>query len=259
MNGKTLQFGDVTREADVRMLDEMRDLLLDRDFARDANNRPLYYMYRDLYRSRDKEVIHDNDLRYDITVIPPAHLGREYVKTKGHYHPVAANGVQYPEIYEVIAGTAHYLLQKKANSGNSQSSLDRANGSSSSSGTITDVVVVDAEAGDKVIIPPGYGHITINPGDKPLKMANWVSSRFESQYQDMVEKRGGAYYETVAGDFVRNHNYDDVPNLRKADPAEVPDLKIRKKTPMYKLIRAPDNLAFLNRPHKFQWVFDDLY
>lgn len=241
MQKKTLNFGAVQRTPDVRMLDEMRDLLLDEEFAENADNRPLYYMYRDLYQAGDEETIRAHDLRYDITVIPPQQLGREYVKTKGHYHPEAAANTSYPEIYEVIAGEAHYLLQKKVD------------------GSVTDVVVVTASAGDKVIIPPGYGHITINPTDRRLKMANWVSRRFDSRYGDIERKRGGAYYETITGEFVPNPRYGDLPDPRVVEAQEVPDLNITRDRPMYRLVRTPDNLAFLNRPHKFQWVFDDLH
>ncbi|MDY6761991.1 MAG: glucose-6-phosphate isomerase family protein [Candidatus Nanohaloarchaea archaeon] len=242
MKNRTLKFGDVEREPDVRMLDEMCDLLLDQDWASEADDQALYYMYRDLYRDEHRDTIQDNDLRFDVTVIPPKQLGREYVKTKGHYHPDAENGVPYPEIYEVMAGKAHYLLQKR-----------------DESGAVVDVVVVAASAGDKVIIPPGYGHITINPGRQTLKMANWVSTRFDSQYGAIEENSGGAYYETVADEFLPNENYDDLPELRHAEPEQVPELGIRKEILMYTLIESPDSLAFLNRPHKYHWVFEDLY
>jgi len=102
--------------------------------------------------------MHENGIRYDITVIPPANPGGEYVKTKGHYHPENAAGVVYPELYEVMGGRAHFLLQKK--------SLD-------------DIALIEAHKGDIVVIPPGYGHVTINPTlDQKLTMANLVSTRF---------------------------------------------------------------------------------
>lgn len=241
MHGKTLRFGAVEREPDIRPLDAIRSFLMDREYARTANNRPLYYMYRDLYRAKDEEAIRANNLRFDVTVMPANHLGQEYVKTKGHYHPDAGHGVPYPELYEVMSGRAHYLLQKKGTDG------------------IEDVIVVKAKRGDTVIIPPGYGHITINPGTTTLKMANWVSSSFDSRYEDIEQKQGGAYYETITGEWVKNTNYDTVPDVRFAEPRPVPELKMTGDRPMYELIRAPDNLAFLNRPHKYTWLFENLY
>jgi len=43
-------------------------------------------------------------------------MGIEFVKTAGHYHPlIEGTGYTYPEIYEVLSGVAHYLLQKSEN------------------------------------------------------------------------------------------------------------------------------------------------
>jgi glucose-6-phosphate isomerase, archaeal len=95
---------------------------------------------------------------------------RRIVKTKGHYHPENAAGIGYPELYEVIEGVAHFLLQKK---------------------TLDHIALVKAVKGDIVIIPPGYGHVTINPSrDETLMMANLVSTAFVSEY---------AFYETRHG------------------------------------------------------------
>ena len=54
--------------------------------------------------------------------------------------------------------------------------------------SIKDVILVKAQQGDKVIIPPGYGHLTINASNKVLKMANWVARDFESIYSPIKEK-----------------------------------------------------------------------
>ncbi len=179
--GKSLEFGDVVREPDIRHAKDMGEVILDKDWLEENEEAELYYMYRDLWCKGDKENIHSENLRYDITVIPSRKMGREHVKTKGHYHPEAAQGVSYSEIYEVLEGEAHYILQKK------------------SSQKIEDVVLIEAEAGEKALIPPGYGHITINPSDEDLKMANWVDSTFDSIYEDILELGGGAYFELSDG------------------------------------------------------------
>lgn len=80
-------------------------------------------------------------------------------------------GVGYPEVYEVLEGRAHFLLQKK---------------------TLDDIVLVEAAKGDIVLIPPGYGHVTINPAqNETLTMANLVSTEFSSEYGFYDEMRGG--------------------------------------------------------------------
>jgi glucose-6-phosphate isomerase len=91
----------------VRTIGDMRSVLRDPDCRYDA---PLYFMYRDLARNEaDYAWLRKNSLRYDITEIPPANLCGEPVKTKG----IIIRGIlpgRVSEVYEVLAGTAHYLL-----------------------------------------------------------------------------------------------------------------------------------------------------
>jgi len=135
----------------------MEDVLFDKEWydATDARNDDLYYMFRDLAKNdSDLEVIKAHHLRYDITAIPPRMLGSEFTKTVGHYHPkIPGADVSYPEIYQVLEGSAIYLLQK-AESGDED--------------IVLDVAVVSAEKGDLVLIPPEYGHVTINAAETTL-------------------------------------------------------------------------------------------
>lgn len=234
-----MEFGEVVREPDVRLAEDMGEVILDKEWLKENKKADLYYMYRDLWKEGDKKIILSENLRYDITLIPPRKLGREYVKTKGHYHPEVVPGTSYPEIYEVLQGKAHYLLQKKST-------------------RIEDVVLLEAKSGDKAIIPPNYGHITINPSDEPLKMANWVDRRFDSIYEDILELGGGSYFELVGGKFVRNPNYKVVPELRRADPAELPEFGIESEKDMYELIQTPENLDFLSNPQNYENIFEQI-
>ena len=154
----------------------MKEVIFDQSWLAGAEDFELYYMYRDLFLSRaDKEKLLQQGLRYDITIIPPNMLGREYIKTAGHYHPLVPGGsVTYPELYEVLEGEALYLLQNQ---------------------DLSDVVAVYASAGDKVLVPPGYGHITINRSNKTLKMANFVARNFSSLYDPLQgEGRGSLLF-----------------------------------------------------------------
>jgi glucose-6-phosphate isomerase len=164
---------------DIRYIKDLESVLCDKGWLQEQENFEAYYMYRGI-----KE---EKGLRYDVTIIPFRMFGEEFPKTKGHYHPK-----QYGEIYTVLEGKAFYLLQKK---------------------DLSDVFVVEAEKGDFIVVPPGYGHITINPGKKDLKMANWVSPDFESEYGEMEEKNGAAYFYTING-WIKNANYKNASNLR---------------------------------------------
>ena len=95
---------------------------------------------------------------------------------------------------------------------------------------IKDVYAVKAKKGDVVIIPPYYGHITINPSKKEeLKEANWVDETCQNVYDLFIKKQGACYYYTNRG-WIKNKNYSRVPKLRFQRP----------------LKKIPENLDFLH-------------
>jgi len=175
--------GEQLKNPDIRYIEDMKEVLYDRDWLEKTDNFEAYYMYRGIKKKAG--------LRYDITEMPFKMFGREFPKTKGHYHPN-----DYGEVYQVLKGRAIYLLQDRE---------------------LEDVVTIETGPGEVVIIPPGYGHVTINPGPKTLKMANWVSPEFDSLYEPILEKKGAAYFHTTDG-WIKNPNYDKLPKIRKEEP-----------------------------------------
>lgn len=237
---RRLRFGGSLIEPEIRMLSDMNDVIYDQKWLKKSPDIELYYMYRDLALDEDdRRIMKKENLRYDITIMPPKMLGREYIKTLGHYHPlIQRTRLSYAEIYEVLKGKAHYLLQKLENS------------------RIKDVILIEADVNDKVVIPPNYGHITINPSKKELKMANFVNNKFSPVYDPIKEKHGGAYFELTDG-FKRNENYENVPELRKVKAKELSEHGFRRSDNMYFLIRKDvKKLEFLNKPQDHQWLFD---
>jgi len=189
-------------EPDIRRLFDLRDVAFDTAWFEDASDRDAYYMYRDLSLTpTDAETITRHQLRYDITIIPPFQMGLEFVKTYGHYHPRVNPELRYtyPEVYEVLEGDAHFLLQHAQNEY-----------------VVDEIILVKATRGDKVIVPPNCGHVTINPSEKTLRMANWVCRSFESLHEPYTQHHGGAYYELINGRLLQNRAYDKVPESRIA-------------------------------------------
>jgi glucose-6-phosphate isomerase len=215
-----------------RTIGEIRGVLMD---PACECREPLYLMYRDLARSPgDAGWLRREGLRYDITVIPARTLCGEYVKTKGHHHPPGPRGIPYPEIYELLQGRAHFLLQTRA---------------------VDDVRLVEARPGDRVIVPPGFGHVTINPGRETLVMANIVSTRFESDYSVYEERRGAAWYELEGGALVRNPRYPPgAAPARVMAAGDQTGLAHLPACPLYDLV-GTENLGFLNRPEEYPELF----
>ena len=239
-----IAFGPEVRDPlyGTRSAEQMRQVLLDEDCALPEL---VYWMFRDTGLKALPDFKQQADLRYDISVFRGCHFGREFMKTSGHYHPSIPGGeIAWPEVYEVLEGKALYLLQKV-----NDINLD------SDQVTVEDVIIVEGHPGDKVIMPPNYGHVTINTEPAPLIMSNWVSSKFSSVYQKVEAARGFAYY-YLHGDgqprWVRNESYRTFPPLRKAVVHEVPALGLRKDTPLYaSCAEDSDKFLFLNDPAAF--------
>nr|WP_320161150.1 glucose-6-phosphate isomerase family protein [uncultured Methanoregula sp.] len=231
-------WGGPLPEPSVRTAEDLRDVLARPDCTIAG---PVYFMYRNVAQSaEDRSWLESRQLRFDITVIPPREICGEYIKTKGHYHPDDPSGTGYPEIYEVLSGEAHYLIQTR---------------------DCSDVVLISARAGDVVVVPSGYGHVTINPSKKTvLEMANIVSSRFSSNYLGYEERHGAAYYELSNGTFLKNPAYPKAAPMRLVKARRLVDLADTISDPLYDLIlnRAPI-LEFLNYPEKYETLFRDLY
>jgi glucose-6-phosphate isomerase, archaeal len=186
---------------DIRKLSDMKTVIYDQKWLKTSPDLDLYYMYRGLEKK--------GELRYDITVVSAKMLGNEFNKTKGHYHVGA-----YPELYMVLEGRAIYLLQKKDNEGQ-----------------IEDVFTVEVKKGECAIMPPFYGHVTINPSaTEDLKMANWISDSCKSDYS-FYEKMHGACYYYTKDSWIKNENYKSTPELRFEKPLKA----------------IPENLDFLKK------------
>lgn len=175
---------------DVRYLNDMQSVILDKEWLKTAGNPELYFMYR--------KVKQENGLNHNITVIPSKMLGKEFVKTAGHIHI----GPQQ-EIYTVLEGEAIFLMQK-------------TNGDA-----VEDVYIVKAKQGESAVIPSFYGHVTINPSDQELKTSDWSSAETKSDYSLFQKLQGACYYyieENGEAKWIKNKNYKNVPELRE-EPA----------------------------------------
>lgn len=234
-----LKFGEPLKpvEPGVRTFEEMIPVLMDEKAVANPARTEMYYMYRDVHLSEDEEKIRAHHLRYDLTVIPPGMIGEEFNKTVGHYHPlVPGTDLAYPELYEVINGEVLFLIQKIGDN-------DKE---------ISDIQAIRAKAGDKVIYPPGYGHIMVNIGDEPVVTSNWVAADFNSDYQPIKDMRGMGYYvvadSTNRFKFELNPKYEYVPSIKVSSTAQS-GWGFAKEEPMYTAgVLAPETLKFLTHP-----------
>jgi glucose-6-phosphate isomerase len=206
------------------------------EFARDG----LYYMYDGVALPQHRETIQRAGLRYDLTLLRQGVAGDEPIKTLGHYHTLDPDGLPYPELYQVAYGCAHFVLQ-----------LAHA-----PKYGVEKVVVVEAQAGELVLMPPGWGHVSINAGDGPLVMCNWIAASCATVPEPYLACNGAACYEARG-----EHGLTPEPNPRYgiACPAEVkraaPEVKgFIGPGPIYATgIANLDALRPLVQPSAFDW------
>ncbi len=190
---------------------------------------PTYFMYRGIEKF--------GHIRYDITRIPSLDLCGEHNKTFGHEHPKSPKGAKWPEVYEVLEGKAHFLLQKVSQLG------------------VEDALLVDGKKGDCLLIPPGYGHVTINPGKTELVLANLVSETFSSDYSKFAQRRGACFYETIKDKLIKNPNYGEGFNIRKMDASKFCSsfgcFAPFKGKSLLEAAKNYENIEFLQKPELF--------
>lgn len=170
-----------TKKPDIRYLDEIRDLLYDQNWAKNAPNIKLYYMYRGVKKK--------GGLRYDVTIIPPRMLGKEFVKTKGNH-----NSNNFPELYSVLKGRALILMQKTIGK------------------SVKKAIAIKLKKNESIIEPADYDVITINPSRQILEITNWVSEKNKNIYENIEKMKGACYFFTKDG-WVKNKNYKKIPKL----------------------------------------------
>ncbi|MDD5589646.1 MAG: glucose-6-phosphate isomerase family protein [Candidatus Portnoybacteria bacterium] len=220
-----------------RRLEDMREYLADPEASFDRDS--IYEMYRQIFLPADAEKFKKANLRFDLTVFHPGKLGCEFSKTIGHFHPKNQAGLNYPEIYEVLSGTAYFLIQKM------DDSFEK----------ILEAYLIKVNEGQHAVFPAGFGHVTINATDKELVTANFVAD-VEGIYQPYKTRRGAAYYllQNKEGnlEIQPNKNYKNLPALKNLKPKETPEFSAMDGQPMYISGQSNINmLEYLNKPELY--------
>jgi len=167
-------FTFVSKHYASRPHEKMREVLMDPEAPGPAVH---YYMIRG-----------GSDQR-NVTVWEPGKVGDEYIKTYGHYHVGDLD-----ENYWILLGEGIALLQKLATDKNGNMIPDVAE----------EFKAIRVKAGDKVYMPPAYGHLVANVGktyfvttdDSPVDFEEKdpVSLPGHADYELVKQMRGFAYY-----------------------------------------------------------------
>ena len=166
-------------------LEKMQGLLADETAL--VKDEICYDVYRGIAYPEDQALLDQYDFQYDITIIMPGEVNGEVKKTSGHYHgwnPEKTN--TYGEVYEVIKGTALYILQKSAN-------FDEEDPGNVK---VDDLIFATVHEGETILVPPNYGHCSCNIGEGPLVFSNLAYRPCPVNYGPVKHFHGMAYYVT---------------------------------------------------------------
>lgn len=207
------------------------------------SDEPIYETYRGIAFPADLDTFDLHEMSYDITIIRAGTVGGEFHKTSGHYHgwnPGRTN--TFGEVYEVILGEALFVLQK------SPDFEDNPSGA-----CVEDVILARVHAGQTLLVPPNYGHCSVNVGEGPLVFSNVAYKPCPVIYDSVKLHHGMAYYIFKAEDggieVRKNERYGDLPEPRIVGVREDPELGIDFSRGAYQnFVNAPERFDYLPHP-----------
>ncbi len=240
--GGSLRMGGYSRKE----AGAMKGLLMDESSLESQAGEPFYDVYRDIAFEKDKALLEEHQYRYDITIVMPGLIGGECKKTSGHYHGwTPEKTTTYAEVYEVVKGTALYVLQKSMNFDDKDPENVR----------VDDLILVTVPEGRTLLVPPGYGHCSVNIGEGPLVFSNLAYVPCPIHYDPVRYCHGmGAYIcRTPEGIRFRcNDRYKELPKARFAAVKDEPEFGIREGLPVYKsFCENPGAFDFLAHPDAY--------
>ncbi|HJC81982.1 MAG TPA: hypothetical protein H9696_02145 [Candidatus Anaerostipes avicola] len=217
-------------------------------------NTKIYDTYRGISYPEDIRLLKQSDFQYDITVVRSGTIHGEAKKTSGHYHcwnPMRTS--TYPEVYEVLYGTAFYVMQR----------ADNFDTEEYKNLHVTDLIVARVEAGQSIIIPPNYAHCSVNGGNSAMIFSNLAYKSCTVDYEPVKYYHGlGVYIKKEKNhiEFQPNQHYQNLPEVQYAVPKENPDLGILFGKPVYQsFTENPSAFDFLgNQDPYIQQIMDML-
>ncbi|MDD4607267.1 MAG: glucose-6-phosphate isomerase family protein [Patescibacteria group bacterium] len=160
-----INFLNVAKHYAARTHEKMQEVLMD-----PKGKGPIIHYY----------MIRGGSDQKNITIWEPGTISGEYIKTYGHYHVG-----QLDENYEIIFGEGVALLQKLATNKKGEMIAD----------VVEEFKAIITKPGQKIYMPPGYGHLLANTGQTYFATVDDSPVNFEEK--DPIKFPGHANYELV--------------------------------------------------------------
>ncbi|NLI21234.1 MAG: hypothetical protein GX418_06795 [Clostridiales bacterium] len=231
-----LSFADglVCEESAAKSTAKLAPVLLDPQAGTDET---AFDFYKNVHFPKDEALLKQYRLRFDITVVHPGLVGGERKKTTGHIHAMMpGKTTPHAELYEVLSGTAIYLLQPDPGP----------------SGR-TELIAVTLRAGEKIIVPANCAHCTVNAGSGTLVFDNLVLESGANDYGVIQAHKGMAAFVIERDGALRlipNPQYDPAAtDYKKGAVIQSAALGTADPLPTYRsFVQSPDTYRYLQDP-----------
>jgi glucose-6-phosphate isomerase, archaeal len=240
--------GEISFTRETRRIGDLRAILHEPSALSDTT--PVYWNYKLKDAGSAEPVITELRLTFGLVCLPPLKIGREYVKTHGHYHSVMPGSeIAFPEVYTHFYGEIYLYMQRRKKF--TTIALD-------------DCVIYRMIPGHSIMIPPGYAHILINPSSKPALTAGLYAREALHDYDPIRKTAGGAYYfiqQEAEVKVIPNRRYPKPPPLREI--VELNGTRFASPVgnqPLWStFIQDPQSFAFITNPQlaTLQFLYED--
>ncbi len=226
-------FGPITEK---RKLEDVRQTLRYHD---STGPEILYAIAMDTGKRKHLNDLLNRNLLYGICIYASGQVGSEPVRSQGHIHSISVScNYSTPEMYEILEGKAYIFMQNGADA-NTKSAY-----------------AIYCESGDKVIVPPGYAHCTINAEPQSaMVFGAWCVRDYGFEYEDVRKMKGLSYFPVINEqghiEFESNESYGEVELVVK-EPREYCEFHVKRDMPIYTQYEEnPSRFDFITNPQKY--------
>lgn len=218
---------------EIRTLDQIRSSLRDPDCD---GPEQVYAIAMDVARLEDRPELQKRMLLFGVVTYAAGQLGAEPIRSQGHVHRISQHsGWSPPELYEIWQGKAIIYMQEFV-----EDEPGRC-------------FAVLAGPGEKVLVPPGWGHATISASpDEALTFGAWCDREYGFEYEAVRARKGLAWYPLVQNDnIIWQHNARYVPGrLQVVRPRQYTEFGITEAPVYQQFINDPARFQFISKPEK---------
>jgi glucose-6-phosphate isomerase, archaeal len=229
-------------QPEYRRIAEIRSSLLD-PYCEGPD--PVYAIAMDVSRIVHRDELFRRKLLFGVVAFASGKLGKELVRSQGHVHAISPHcGCSTPELIEIWQGRAIVYIQEATDDDPGR------------------CFAVEAQPGEKVVIPPEWAHCVINADPaEAMVFGAWCVREYGFEYS-AVRARGGLAWFPVWEEEAQQLKWERNPAYNasyvvKKQSRDCPELSVWRETPIYEQFSMnPDSLQWISNPSRAASIWE---